>query len=76
VLPSASVEAVSLDTIEGQKIAAARLGQQRGMRAVKLREAVAARSAAVAPTVPTALRQNGPAPLQSDEASPELRAAG
>lgn len=82
VLPSASVEAVSLDTIEGQKIAAARLGQQRGMRAVKLREAVAARSAVSpagavqAASVPAAARPSLGPLGPSDEPAPELRAAG
>jgi flagellar motor switch protein FliM len=42
-LPAATLDAVSLETIEGRRVAGARLGQNRGMRAVKLAEAVAVR---------------------------------
>lgn len=67
VLPSAALDAVSLETIEGQHVAGARLGQHRGMRALKLSEAAAVR--AVAPPRPA----SAPA---SDAPPPELRAAG
>lgn len=68
VLPTAGLDRISLETVEGQHVATARLGQQRGMRALKLSEAVA--SAAPAPL---------PMPMQSlmeEDATPEFRAAG
>jgi flagellar motor switch protein FliM len=43
-LPQAAVDRVSLETVEGRRVAGARLGQHRGMRALKLTEAVAIRS--------------------------------
>lgn len=75
VLPSAAIDAISLETIEGRRIAGARLGQHRGMRALKLSEEIAM-SAAPQP-VPDAF----PAapmgfPLEEDPEPPELRAAG
>ena len=45
VLQTAALNDISLETIDGQRIAGARLGQHRGMRAVKLNEAAAARTA-------------------------------
>jgi flagellar motor switch protein FliM len=74
-LPSASVDRVALDTIEGQRVAGARLGQHRGMRAVKLSEAPAARQAPLPlATVPATLRQNAAPALE--EVPQDLRAAG
>jgi flagellar motor switch protein FliM len=69
LLPSARLDAISLETVEGCCVAGARLGQQRGMRALKLTEAVSARTSA-------------PIPLRSvaqpaaDPPSPDLRAVG
>ena len=64
--PAAALNDISLETIDGQRIAGARLGQHRGMRAVKLNEAAAARtgssSARLAPS--------------AEPVPPELRAAG
>lgn len=37
-LPSAALDAISLETVEGRSLARARLGQNRGMRALKLYE--------------------------------------
>lgn len=68
VLPSAALDAISLETIEGRRVAVARLGQNRGMRALKLNEAVTVRA-----QVPQAAR---PAAVTSDPPPPELRAAG
>lgn len=68
VLPSAALDAISLETIEGRRVAGARLGQHRGMRALKLNEAVSARAAPPAPRVTT--------PAAADPPPPELRAAG
>lgn len=66
VLQTAALNDISLETIDGQRIAGARLGQHRGMRAVKLNEAAAARtgssSARLAPS--------------AEPVPPELRAAG
>jgi flagellar motor switch protein FliM len=67
ILPSAALDEVALETVEGRRVAGARLGQHRGMRAVKLTEAVAPRTAAPAPLRPA---------LASEAPPPELRAAG
>lgn len=69
LLPSAALDAVSLETPDGRHVAPARLGQHRGMRALKLSEAVAARTAAAVPLRP-------PAQALVAETGPELRAAG
>ncbi len=45
ILQSAALDAISLETIEGRRVAGARLGQHRGMRALKLSEAAAFNSA-------------------------------
>jgi flagellar motor switch protein FliM len=67
ILPLAALDALSVETIEGQRVAGARLGQHRGMRALKLNEAVAARAtAAPSRAVQTA----------SEPPPTELRAAG
>lgn len=66
-LPRAALDAVSLETIEGQRVARARLGQHRGMRALKLNEAMTTRDEA----------SFSPRPAPTGEAPPpELRAAG
>ena len=67
-LPSSALDAVSLETVEGRHVAAARLGQHRGMRAVKLSEAVSERKAARV--------QTWIVPVEDEEPPPELRAAG
>ncbi|WP_333817788.1 FliM/FliN family flagellar motor switch protein [Tabrizicola sp.] len=69
MLPTAGLDRVSLETVEGRHLVPARLGQHRGMRALKLSEAVTGRSAA--PVVLRPLVQ--PA---SEEPPAELRAAG
>ena len=69
ILPSAALDAISLETLEGRRIAVARLGQHRGMRALKLSEAV----------VPTTQPQGATTVrATADETHPgtELRAAG
>ncbi len=66
-LPSATLDAVSVETIEGRRVAGARLGQHRGMRALKLNEAVGGRAAHA---IPVRQAPAGEAP------QPELRAAG
>lgn len=68
ILPSASLDAVSLETVEGRHVGSARLGQHRGMRALKLREALTPRA-----TTPAPLR---PAASAAPDGPPELRAAG
>ena len=68
LLPSAALDSITLETVEGQRVAVARLGQHRGMRAVKLCDAVATR-----PAGPPILR---PAQTQPEPPLPELRAAG
>ncbi|MGL4235455.1 FliM/FliN family flagellar motor C-terminal domain-containing protein [Tabrizicola sp.] len=68
-LPSATLDAVSLETIDGCRIAGGKLGQNRGMRALKLAEAVAVRP--VTPAMPKV-----PRVALSEEPPPELRAAG
>jgi flagellar motor switch protein FliM len=68
VLSTSALDAISLETVEGRHVASARLGQHRGMRAVKLSEAVAERPA---PAV-----QIRAAQADGDAPSAELRAAG
>ena len=68
-LPMAALDSVSLETVEGRHVAPARLGQHRGMRALKLNDTVVVRAPASGPLRP--LTQ----PL-AEAAPPELRAAG
>lgn len=68
ILPSAALDAISLETVEGRRVALARLGQHRGMRALKLSEAVVATG-----QPQPALR---PATTTAELPAPELRAAG
>ncbi len=68
-LPSAALDAISLETVEGRRVALARLGQHRGMRALKLSDAVTAQPAPFSPARPaTASHAEGPVT--------EFRAAG
>ncbi|MES2814878.1 MAG: FliM/FliN family flagellar motor C-terminal domain-containing protein [Pseudomonadota bacterium] len=70
VLTTAALDAISVETIDGQRVAGARLGQHRGMRALKLNEAVTTPSAAsstLRPALPVAAAEPPP---------PALRAAG
>jgi len=69
ILPFAALDAVSLETPDGRHVAPARLGQHRGMRALKLSEAVPVRTAA-----PVPLRS--PAQALPPDTGPELRATG
>jgi flagellar motor switch protein FliM len=71
-LPMAALDAISLETLEGRRVAGARLGQHRGMRALKLTEAV---SADVGPK-PAVLPAGRPATPMAEPGPPELRAAG
>ncbi|HEY6919086.1 MAG TPA: FliM/FliN family flagellar motor switch protein [Tabrizicola sp.] len=68
-LPQAGLDVISVETIDGRPVASARLGQHRGMRAVKLNEAVAVRSAAPAP-------YQQATPATADPPTAEYRAAG
>lgn len=75
VLPSAALDAISLETIEGRRVAGARLGQHRGMRALKLSEALDMKAAAQ--PAPEAFAVAPMAfPSVADPDPPELRAAG
>lgn len=47
-LPSAALDAVTLETVGGQRISTGKLGQNRGMRALKIAEATQRRPAPVA----------------------------
>ncbi|MFN3280333.1 MAG: FliM/FliN family flagellar motor switch protein [Tabrizicola sp.] len=78
VLPSAALDAVSLETLEGRRIAWARLGQYRGMRALKLNETQAAPPVPQPAPEPVALSGGpaGSAAPVNPAAGPELRAAG
>ena len=69
VLPTAALDSIALETLDGRRVAQARLGQHRGMRALKLSEAV------------TVTQQPADVPLRpatepGEQPSPELRAAG
>jgi flagellar motor switch protein FliM len=68
-LPQAGVDLVTLETVEGRRIAAGRLGQHRGQRALKLTEAAHKPHEAAAP----GRREPAPVPVGPAEA---LRAAG
>ncbi|MFM7336648.1 MAG: FliM/FliN family flagellar motor switch protein [Tabrizicola sp.] len=74
ILPSAALDAISLETVEGRQVGRARLGQHRGMRALKLS------TTQVAVPQPQQAPQPRQAPHQSADQSegppPELRAAG
>ncbi len=68
-LPSAALDTISMETVEGRRVALARLGQHRGMRALKLSDAVTAQSAPFSTARPaTASHAEGPVT--------EFRAAG
>jgi len=69
ILPSAALDSVALETVEGRHVATARLGQHRGMRALKLSDAASTR-----PATSTTLRSV--AQPSSDETPAEFRAAG
>lgn len=73
VLPSAALDAIALETVEGRRIASARLGQHRGMRALKLNEAPAATPKPAPVTGQTPAATQTPPGAPSTEA---LRAAG
>ncbi|MDP3195755.1 FliM/FliN family flagellar motor switch protein [Tabrizicola sp.] len=68
LLPRAALDSISLETIEGRHVAGARLGQHRGMRALKLNEAVSKQRAGAPISA-------GPA-TTADPPPAELRAAG
>jgi flagellar motor switch protein FliM len=68
LLPSAALDSIALETLDGRRVAQARLGQHRGMRALKLSDAVQTTSQAH-----TTLRS---AAAAGDPPQPELRAAG
>jgi flagellar motor switch protein FliM len=73
LLPTAGLDKISLETIDGRHVASARLGQHRGMRALKICDEGAAQAPAPAPqSVPM---QPAVSPL-TDAAGPEFRAAG
>ena len=73
ILPSAALDAISLETVEGRRVALARLGQHRGMRALKLSEAVVATGQPQPALRPATTTAEPPAP---ELRPPELRAAG
>ena len=69
LLPLAALDAVTLETPDGRPVAAARLGQHRGMRALKLGETAAGRPVLTVPLRPAA-------PSVLPDPAPQLRAAG
>ena len=69
MLPTAALDTVSLETLEGRHVVPARLGQHRGMRALKLSEAVSNIS-------PTSGLLRPLLQAVSEDAPPNLRAAG
>jgi flagellar motor switch protein FliM len=66
-LPQASVDGVALETLAGRKVAAGRLGQNRGMRALKLTEAAEGERE----SAPQA-RQDAPFPMAADLMAPGI----
>lgn len=81
-MPSAAVESVSLETIDGLRVAEARLGQHRGMRALKLSEEVSTQTAAPTHTSASTHTAAPAMPVMPfamtlpDDPEAELRAAG
>ncbi len=76
-LPTAALDAVSLDTIGGRSVARARLGQNRGMRALKLYDVSEARAFATQPaSAPAPLSVPVPPPAADPEPAEPLLAAG
>lgn len=69
-LPAAALEAISLETQDGRRLAAGKLGQNRGMRAVKLGQGAARMTPAARKPDPSA-----PAPLATTEAPQVWRTA-
>lgn len=63
-LPQAALDRITLEGVDGRRLASGRLGQNRGMRAVRLAEAEAAVRNATRPTVQPA--SVDPAPLAFD----------
>jgi flagellar motor switch protein FliM len=68
-LPQAGVDMVTLETVDGRRVAVGRLGQHRGQRALKLTETTERPQGAV----PQGRREPAPVPIPQPE---ELRAAG
>lgn len=68
-LPQAGLDLVTLETMDGRRVAVGRLGQHRGQRALKLTEAAAKPHDAAQP----GRREPAPVPVEATE---ELRAAG
>lgn len=64
LLPTAALDSVSLETVEGRHVATARLGQHRGMRALKVSEAEQARQAAPMPMNPLAFQETEDLPAE------------
>jgi flagellar motor switch protein FliM len=66
-LPFSAIDAVTIETMDGRRVARARLGQNRGMRALKVLEADSFRAANAMP--------HRPAPVIEPASAPDLRAA-
>lgn len=71
-LPMAAIDAVSLETLDGHSVARARLGQNRGMRALKLFDLDGERKLATGPAIAPLVH----APDPDGEVTKPLRAAG
>ena len=84
-LPNAALDAISLETLDGRQVAQARLGQHRGMRALKLSAMQAEARPPLDMASPMGLGQpmmanpmmDAPLPMDlSEDPPPELREAG
>ena len=73
ILPSAALDAIALETMEGRRVAQARLGQHRGMRALKLSEEPVHANQQQPALRPVSAPADPPA---TELRAPELRAAG
>lgn len=69
VLPSAALDSISVETLEGRHVAVARLGQHRGMRALKVSEAEASRQSGPVLMTPLSFQE-------ADDPTSDFRAAG
>ena len=70
-LPSAALETVVLETLDGRRVSQCKLGQNRGMRAVRIVEAAQRAAPVAAPVMPVAA-----VPAVADAAAEPMRAAG
>ncbi len=65
-LPQATLDQIALEGLDGRRVAWARLGQQKGMRALRLKDQVTETGGAAAATAPEAAAPPVPAVVETD----------